>query len=138
MDLAAPRAGRRAHALDEGLEALQVSLDAPLEHTERIAQTLGRPRRLVRDLERDARPVDAKWLEHDRARVRRPRRAAPRNVTLGHLLDDLGLPLLFLAADIRAPAQHLLVELHDLLHALHEPREALELRPLVICVLDRD
>jgi hypothetical protein len=44
---------------------------------------------------------------------------------------DLGIPLLFLARDLGAPVKVRVVELLDLLHALHEARELLELRPLV-------
>src|SRR5207237_4580938 len=67
-----------------------------------------------------------------RARVPCAAAARPRDALVGALLDDLGVPFLFLAADDRAPVQALVVELMNFLHALHEARKLLELRPLVV------
>ena len=61
-----------------------------------------------------------------------PTRVAPRDRLIRDLLDDLRLPLLRLPPDLRPPVEGLVVELVDLLDPLHEPRELLELRPLVV------
>jgi len=54
------------------------------------------------------------------------------------LLDDLGLPLLPLAADLGRPPDMTVVELPDIEDPRHELRELLELRPLVVCNRHRD
>src|SRR5438093_9943941 len=132
VDLTAPSTGRCLALLDECLEAPQVGADAALEHAQRVADLLRGLLRLVGDLERHARLHRVDLLESDDARVRRAGRAAPGDDAIRGLLGDLGVPLLFFAADARAPAHRLAVELHDLLHAVHELREGLELRPLVV------
>src|SRR5215218_4498561 len=48
------------------------------------------------------------------------------------MLDDLGIPLVALAAELGDPVEPAIIRLPDFLHALHEARELLELRPLVI------
>jgi hypothetical protein len=48
------------------------------------------------------------------------------------LLGDLGVPLFFSAANFRAPMHMRVIELNDFLDARNEPREFLELRPLVV------
>src|SRR5690606_25003499 len=47
LDLAAPRAGLHAPALDEVLEALQVALAPPVDHAQRIADLFLHPLGLV-------------------------------------------------------------------------------------------
>src|SRR5215204_1583950 len=49
-----------------------------------------------------------------------------------HLLDDLRVPLMALAAELRDPVKPAIVELPHLLDSLHEPGKVLELRPLVV------
>ena len=88
--------------------------------------------RIVVDLEHHACAVVVDPVKGHRARVPCAAAARPRDALVGALLDDLGLPFLFLAADDRAPVQALVVELMNFLHALHEARKLLELRPLVV------
>jgi len=57
---------------------------------------------------------------------------APRDALVRQLLGDLGVPLVRLAAEARAPVQAAVVKLADLVDALHELWEVLELRPLVV------
>src|SRR6476646_2289551 len=54
----------------------------------------------------------------------------PRNLLVSDLLGELGVPLLLLARDGRDPVEMGLVELLDLVDAVHEGGELLELRPL--------
>ena len=54
------------------------------------------------------------------------------------LLGDLGIPLALDSADVGDPVQMGVVDLANLLHALHELREGLELGPLVVGRADRD
>ena len=73
---------------------------------------------------------------HD-AGVGRPRARPPGDAVVRNLLGDLGVPGLLLAADLRPPVEPLVVELAHLEYALHEAREVLELRPLVVRGPDR-
>ena len=62
----------------------------------------------------------------------------PGDLLIGNLLDDLGPPLAARAADVGDPAQVRVVDLPDRLDAIHELRELLELRPLVVGRAHRD
>src|SRR5437763_401112 len=121
-----------AAPLDELLEALEVALDADLHDAERVGDVLDGALRIVVDLEHHACAVVVDPVKGHRARVPCAAAARPRDALVGALLDDLGVPFLFLAADDRAPVQALVVELMNFLHALHEARKLLELRPLVV------
>src|SRR2546425_4268521 len=132
LDLAAPGARLASAALDELLEALEVGLDARAHDTQRIGDVLHDALRLVVHLQHHLRALIVEPMEGDDAGVPGAAAARPRDALVGPLLDDLGVPLLFLAPDHGAPVQALVVELPNLLDALHEAREVLELRPLVV------
>src|SRR5690606_40019536 len=77
-------------------------------------------------------------VERHDARVVRAGRAVPRDALVGVLLGDLRVELALDAPDRRPPVRVRRVELADLLHALHEAGELLELRPLVVRGADGD
>src|SRR4051812_30727726 len=137
LDDAAPRAGLLVAHLDERLEALEVGARRPLGEPRPAGDLLDRALGVDVDVELDARQAVAELVEGDDADVLHAARRPPDDPLVGHLLDDLGLP--------HAPdAPHLLVEddrrVVALLHALgavHELREVLELRPLVVDGLER-
>src|SRR3712207_5199644 len=58
--------------------------------------------------------------------------ARPGHAHIRLLLGNDGVPFLFFAGNIGAPAHTLIVELLDLLNTLHEPRELFELSPLIV------
>ena len=62
----------------------------------------------------------------------------PRDAAVRLLVDDLRLPFGLLAGDRGRPVEKRVVELLHLVDALHEARELLELRPLVVGGRDRD
>src|SRR5262249_19592083 len=62
----------------------------------------------------------------------------PRDPLVRLLLGDRRVPLLVPAADLGHPMDGRVVELADGLHPFHEPRERLELRPLVVRGPDRN
>src|SRR4051794_9738865 len=132
VDLAAPGAGLAAARLDELLEPLEVALRAVLRDAERVADALDEPLGLVLHLHHHAGRVVRDPVERHDAGVRRAGRALPRDALVRALLGDDRVPLLLLAADLGDPVQARVVELVDALDALHEPRELLELRPLVV------
>ena len=70
--------------------------------------------------------------------VRRAVRRLPGDALVGMLLGDHRVPLLDVPGDLGLPVEMRVVDLRDLLHALHELREVLELRPLVVRGLDGD
>jgi hypothetical protein len=71
-------------------------------------------------------------VECDDARVAVAVDRLPRDALVGALLGDLGGPGVLLGARTCHPAEMRRVDLVDGLHALHEPGELLELRPLVV------
>ena len=75
-------------------------------------------------------------MERDHAGILGTRGRAPGDALVGVLLADLGVPLLLLAADLGDPVEVGVIDLGDRLDALHELREVLELRPLVVCSAD--
>src|SRR5690606_24593914 len=125
LDLAAPRAGLHATALDEVLEALQVALDPPVDHAQRIADLFLHPLGLVVHLHHDARLRIVQAMERDVAAIARAGRAGPCDALVRHLFGDARVPLLDLTADIGAPAHVLVVDLPHLLDTFHEVRERL-------------
>src|SRR5262245_40902816 len=86
----------------------------------------------------DARALVAEPVEGDGPGVPRAAHAAPGHAHVWNLLRDLGLPLDRLASDFGLPEQAARVELVHGLDALHEAREFLELRPLVVGGRERD
>src|SRR6266550_5316541 len=137
-DLSAPRAGRSSSLLNELLEAPQIALDAHVIRPQDVADPLGDVFGLPVHLELDLRLALAEGSEAHDALVASARRAPPRDDLVGHLLIDLGVPLLDLARDLRPPVQALVVELLDRFDTFHESRELLELGPLVIGEPDRN
>ncbi|CAM5463978.1 Potassium-transporting ATPase ATP-binding subunit [Streptomyces narbonensis] len=63
---------------------------------------------------------------------------APGDALVGQLVDDLGVELATDAGDLGLPVTVPVVDLCDVLDALHEARERLELRPLVVRVPQRN
>src|SRR4051812_22193541 len=137
LDAAAPRAGRLARTLDELLESLEVALHAAIDDAEGVTGGLDRALRLVLERQVDAGNVRAEFLERDDAPVRGAIDGLPRHDAVGLLVGDLRLPLLLPAGDLRLPAESGRIELDDLIDAFHEPREFLELCPLVVDSRDR-
>ena len=138
LDLAAPLAGLAAAALDHLLEAVEVALDPPLGDAQRVAGLLDDALGLGVELDHHARLVVVEAVEGDDAGVVRAARGAPGHPLVGLLLGDLGVELALDPGDLRLPVQPAIIELADLLDALHEARERLELRPLVVDGVQRD
>src|SRR5918999_3915163 len=137
-DLAAPGAVGHATALDQLLEPVEVAAHAPGVQPGGGADGLAEAFRRVRQLKPDAGPLGAERLERDGAACVLAVGARPDDAAVGHLLEDLRVPLSAVAADRGRPVQLRVVELPDIVHALHEERELLELRPLVVRSRDRD
>src|SRR5262245_23118131 len=131
-DFAAPGAGLHSAALDHVLEALEVALDAPAVHAERAADLLENAVGLVLHLHGHAGLVVGEAVEGDDPGVAVALNGLPRHALVGALLGDPGRPGVLLAAGVGHPVQQRVVDLLDDLHAVHEPRELLELRPLVV------
>src|SRR5438093_3364433 len=138
VDLAAPGTGRSAPLLDELLETVEVTLDTDVIRAENLPDPLRDVRRRPVQLELDLRLVLAERDEVHDPLVPRARCAPPDDDFVGNLLGDLGIPLLDLAGDPRAPVQPLVVELLDRFDTFHEPREFLELGPVVVRDPDRN
>src|SRR5690606_6945647 len=134
----APRAGLGTAGLDELLEPGEVALHAAVVELEGVAHllhdALGRPV----ELDGHAGLGVVQAVERHDARVVRAGRAVPRDALVGVLLGDLRVELALDAPDLRPPVRVRRVELADLLHALHEAGELLELRPLVVGGADGD
>ena len=137
LDLAAPRTGLGTLLLDQLLEPLQVALHAAVVHAERGADLLRHTLRLPVHLHHHACLRVADAVEGDDAGVAFAARRVPGDAVVRMLLSDLGVPLLALTADLRSPVEVGVVDLLHLLDPLHERRELLELRPLVVRGLDR-
>src|SRR5215211_2249103 len=132
MDLAAPGSGFRASPFDEGLELLQIALDASTDKAELLSDVLYDPLRVVVDDRRHPGLVRTQRLEADDAGVLAATGVAPGHVLIGDLIDDRGVPLLLLAGDRGLPVDSQVVKLTHLLDAVHEPLKLFELRPLVV------
>ena len=76
-------------------------------------------------------------MERDDAGILRTVDRRPGDPLIRELLGDARLPGPLLAGDARLPTEGRVVELLDLLDALHEHREAFELGPLVVRRPDR-
>ena len=108
-----------------------------LDDAEKIARdVLGSRLALDVHLDVDARLTIADLLERDDAVVLDLAiDRLPGDLLVRLLLGDLRRPLTALAADLRDPLDVCVVELLDGLDSLHELRELLELRPLVVSLL---
>ena len=137
-DLAAPLAGLGSAALDHLLKGLEVGLDRTLVSPDSLGRRLDDALGLPGHDDLDPCAVVAEAVEPDVAGVLPALGGPPRDVAVGLLVRDLRLPLLPPAADVGDPAQVGVVELRDRLDALHELRELLELRPLVVRGRDRN
>jgi hypothetical protein len=93
----------------------------------------------VRDSQADPGVALVQLLEGDHALLLHvPGHGAPCDALVRELIDDFRVELPARARDTRDPVVVAVVELGDLLHSLHEIREFLELRPLVVGGVDRD
>src|SRR5215218_5102548 len=135
--LAAPGARLPAATLVEDLlEALEVALDLAVVEAERAADLLLQALRLPAHLDRDLGLAGLRRPERHLARVGLAVDRAPGDPLVRHLVGDLGVPFVRAAAEAGDPMQAPVVELLDALDALHEARELLELRPLVVDRVD--
>ena len=137
-DVSAPGSRLDAAALDQVAEALEVALDPPLVEPERGPGLLLHAVRLPVHLHGDTRGGVVDPVERDDSGVRPAVRRLPGHALVRVLLGDLGVPLPPRAADLSDPVKVRVVQLADVLDALHERRELLELRPLVVRDGDRD
>src|SRR6185295_19922266 len=80
---------------------------------------------LIAHREADARLVFADRLERDGAARLLTVLADPADLPVRMLLEDLCVPLGFLAGDVHDPVQARVVELLDVFDAFHEEREVL-------------
>jgi hypothetical protein len=131
-DRASPGPGFLATAFDELLEPLQVAAGAHAHCAHRVTDALDHALRLVAHLQIDPRARVGYPVKAHHPFVARPARASPGDEVIGNLFSDLGIPLFFLAGDPRPPAQVRVIQLADFKHSGHEPRELLELCPLVV------
>jgi hypothetical protein len=133
----APRAGFHAAPFDQVLETLQIAFCRELHAADRIADFFAGSLGLVIHVQHDSRLVIRNLVEGDNAFVPHAANAAPGDSLVRNLLGDLSVPFLGLAGHVGAPVQSRIVELLHFLHAIHEPRELLELSPLVVGRADR-
>ena len=113
-------------------------MTASRDEAELVAGLLDDALGLEVHLQHDPRAFVVEAVERDDAGVRRAVGRPPGDALVGVLLGDLGVPLAATAADLGHPVQLGVVDLPDLLDALHELRELLELRPLVVRGAYRD
>src|SRR5918993_2085080 len=140
LHFAAPGPGLFAAALDQLLEPLEIPAHLRPHNPKQIAGNIFEAR-LALDvhLDVDTRLRVADWLEGDGAvvldlAVDRP----PGDLLVRPLLGDLGRPLSGLAPNLGDPPHMAIIELLDGLDPVHELRKLLELRPLVVGLLDRN
>jgi hypothetical protein len=132
VDLPAPGAGLLAPALDHLLEALEVRAHPATGQADRVRGALRQALRLGVHHDHDLGAVVGQPVEVHGARVPRPLGARPGDPGVGDLLGDPGVELLGASRRADDPVQPLVVELLDPVDRLHERRELLELRPLVV------
>src|SRR5215218_10570802 len=132
IDRSAPRTGLGLFGLNERPEPLKVALGTILNDVELVPYVLQQTLRLVLQREIDPGLTAANVFERDGASVRGALSGCPRNPLIGHLLQDLCLPLTAYAGDLGNPLKTVVSELLHALHTLHELRKVLKLRPLVI------
>src|SRR6185503_14177729 len=132
VDRATPRSGLVASLLDELLETFEIATHASARDAHGVADVLDDTFGVVLELQHDAGLVVSQSMEgHDTGVAGAPD-AVPRHTGVRNLLADLGFPGLLLEPDDGSPDESAIVELADFLHAFHEARELLELRPLVV------
>src|SRR3954452_7551748 len=132
VDRATPRSGLAATLLDELLEALEIAFGPTPHEAQLVADRLHHALGFQVELQHDAGAIVGDPVEGDDAGVRRTAQRGPGDALVGPLLGDLGIPLPARAGDLCRPVPMGVVELSHRLHALHEPRALLELRPLVV------
>jgi hypothetical protein len=140
LNLAPPGAGLLAAALDQLLEPLEIAAHLSLDDPEEVARDiLGAGLALDVHLDVDPRLIVAELLEGDDAVVLDlAADRLPRDHLVRPLLRNLGRPLTGLAPNVGDPLHVPVVELLDGLDPFHELRELLELRPLVVRLLNRN
>src|SRR6185369_8512390 len=138
LDGPAPRPRLVATRLDERLEPFHVALRATSDEPKRIADRLDRTLGLDVELEGHPSRRVGEPVERHHARVRGAFDGMPGDPLVGLLLTDLGGPALLDPGDVGRPGDVGVVQLFDLVDALHEERELLELGPLVVGDPDRD
>jgi hypothetical protein len=127
LHLSAPAATLGAARLDELLEALEVSPDSAIGRSERVAQLLLDALRHEVHLHHHPRVGVVEPVEGHHAGVVLAVRVAPGNPLVGLLLGDLRVLLVAGSAELGHPVHMGVVDLPDLLDAVHEARELLEL-----------
>src|SRR5882762_420802 len=137
MDLPPPCTGLECAGLNKLFKALQISVDSALDHAELIADVLHDTFGVVIQFQRNASSVVTERREIHHARIFRAGGAPPGDALVGNLLENFGVPLLSFAANFSDPMQALIVELLDFRDAFHEPGKLLELRPLIVNLLNR-
>lgn len=100
LDIAPPRAGFTASALDELLEATEITLGPTADEAELVADLLGDAFRVELELEHDAGLVVVHAVERDGAGVGGAVRRVPGDPLVGMLLGDLRVPLTPDAANV--------------------------------------
>src|SRR4051812_46956843 len=137
VDVAPPFAGFTAAPFDHLLEPLEVAGSTPMHESQRVADLGNGVIGFHLELEHQPGVVGVEPMERDDAGVLGPGGRGPGDALVRMLLGDLGVPLAADSGDLGDPVQALVVLLADLLHAFHEGRELLELRPLVVGGGDR-
>src|SRR5262245_13220950 len=117
--LAAPGAVLDAAQLEQLLEPLEVAADATAVDAGHRADLLERALRPVGHPEPDPRLALAELVEPDGAAGLAAVEALPHDLRVGHLLEDLRLPLGLPTADRGGPPEAGVVELLDVVDALH-------------------
>src|SRR5215218_5674193 len=102
---AAPGTGLDAPALDELLEPVEVGLGPFLNHVQEVADLLHQALGLVLQTQAHQGSFRARWLEVDRAGVRDTAGRRPRDLLVGNLLEDGGVPFTLDPRDLRDPVQ---------------------------------
>src|SRR3954449_9776953 len=136
-DVSPPGTRLEITALDELLELVEVGSRLAVDEVQRVPGLLDEALGLVLELQPNQRPALTCVREVDGAGVCGTFGGSPRDLLVGQLVQDTGLPLPLHTGDLGDPVQPLVVELADLLDTAHERRELLELGPLVVGHADR-
>src|ERR687887_1723097 len=123
--------------LDMGLEAGEVGLDRPLHEAQARGHLLDHPLRDEVHVDHDARELVVQPVERDDARVGHAARRLPGDALVALALGDLAFPVARAEPDLLVPGDLVLVLLLHVQDAVHEVRELLELRPLLVHRPDR-
>src|SRR6476659_6291508 len=137
MNLTAPGAGFLLAFLQKLFKAFQIPFDPASPHTQHISDVFGDTFRIIIHLDVKFSPVLVQGLEMNDADVSCPTRAAPGNLLIGDLFENLSVPFPAFAANVSDPMKVIVVELSHLFDTLHESWKLLELRPLIVDVLYR-